>query len=234
MQRYELICFDLDGTLVDTAGEIAEAVNRALRDHGLPCRPVAEITLLIGAGTRELMLRLLARVLHERPELSERVQVDAVLASLDRHYALTSGGSAVVYGGAREALSRLRSAGVKTACVTNKELRHARNLLRATRLESQFDLLIGGDSLPQKKPHASVLRHVAQRLGVSTVRSAHVGDSQIDVEAASNAGLTAWAVPYGYNGGAPIASAALQRIFVDLQELAAHVLEAAHPISRSA
>ncbi|MEJ6002241.1 phosphoglycolate phosphatase [Paucibacter soli] len=234
MQHYELICFDLDGTLVDTAGEIAEGVNRALQEHGLARRPLAEITLLIGAGTRELMLRLLARIFHERPDLSERVQVDAVLASLDRHYALTSGSSAMVYAGAREALRRLRAAGVKTACVSNKELRHARALLRATRLEDEFDLLIGGDSLAHKKPHASVLRHVAQRLGVSTARSAHVGDSQIDVEAARNAGLAAWAVPYGYNGGMPIAQAGPQRIFADLQELASHVLEPAIIQTRSA
>lgn len=224
MQHYELICFDLDGTLVDTAGEIADAVNRALQEHGLARRPVAEITLLIGAGTRELMLRLLARIFHERPSLSERVQVDALLASLDKHYALTSGSSAVVYGGAREALRRLRAAGVRTACVTNKELRHARRVLKATRLDGLFDLVVGGDSLPQKKPHASVLKHVTEQFGTRPLRSAHVGDSRIDVEAARNAGLAAWAVPYGYNAGEPIQSAGPQRVFPDLQALASHVL----------
>lgn len=224
MHDYQLISFDLDGTLVDTAGEIAEAVNRALEEHGLARRPTTEITLLIGAGTRELMLKLLARIFHENPSLSERLDIDALLTSLDRHYALTSGSAAVVYEGAREALTRLRVAGIKTACVTNKELRHARRVLQATRLEPLFDLLIGGDSLAQKKPHASVLRHVTQALGVCTTRSAHVGDSRTDIDAARNAGLAAWAVPYGYNAGEPIASARPQRIFASLSELAAHVL----------
>ncbi len=170
------------------------------------------------------MLKLLAPIFHENPSLSERLDIDALLTSLHRHSALTSGSAAVVYEGAREALTRLRVAGIKTACVTNKELRHARRVLQATRLEPLFDLLIGGDSLAQKKPHASVLRHVTQALGVCTTRSAHVGDSRTDIDAARNAGLAAWAVPYGYNAGEPIASARPQRIFASLSELAAHVL----------
>lgn len=224
MRHFELICFDLDGTLVDTAGEIAEAANRALEEHGIARRPVAEITQLIGAGTRELMLHLLAQVFYEQPGLADRVRPDEVLASLDRHYAITTGSSAVVYGGAREALRRLRAAGVRTACVTNKELRHARRVLQATRLDGLFDLVVGGDSLPQKKPHASVLQHVTEQLGIRPLRSAHVGDSRIDVEAARNAGFAAWAVPYGYNAGEPIQSARPQRVFPDLQALASHVL----------
>ncbi|HJV62927.1 MAG TPA: HAD hydrolase-like protein, partial [Albitalea sp.] len=83
----DLVSFDLDGTLVDTAGEIAEAANRALRDHGIAARPVAQITLLIGAGTRELMLKLLARCLLDEPVLAERVRADEVLARFEAHYA---------------------------------------------------------------------------------------------------------------------------------------------------
>ena len=96
---YDLICFDLDGTLIDTASEIAEAANRALESHGIPRRPVADITMLIGAGTRELMLKLLARCFLDRPELAQTVQVDAVLHSLDAHYASTTGTSAMEYNG---------------------------------------------------------------------------------------------------------------------------------------
>lgn len=69
--QYQLVSFDLDGTLVDTAAEIADAVNRALDDHGIGRRPVPEITELIGAGTRELMVRLLARRVAEAPWLQE-------------------------------------------------------------------------------------------------------------------------------------------------------------------
>ena len=221
---YDLICFDLDGTLVDTASEIAEAANRALQSHGIARRPTAEITWLIGAGTRELMLNLLARCLLEQPELAGRVQPDAVLQSMDEHYAITTGSQAVPYGGCHDALEALRAAGVKLACVTNKELRHAHRVLKVTRLDDYFDLVIGGDSLPEKKPHRSVLRHVAQTLEVSLARTAHLGDSITDVTAARNAGVAAWAVPYGYNAGQPIADAKPDLLFDHLLAVSQHVL----------
>jgi phosphoglycolate phosphatase len=222
--HYGLVSFDLDGTLVDTAAEIAEAANLALASNGIPRRPVDEITLLIGAGTRHLMLQLLGRCLQEDPALAARVRRDDVLASMDEHYTRTTGTSARPYPGCVDALTALGAAGVRLACVTNKELRHARRVLEVTDLARHFELVVGGDSLPQKKPHASVLRYVADTLGVPAGRVAHLGDSSIDVAAARNAGVAAWAVSYGYNGGEPIASAAPDRLFDALPQVADHVL----------
>jgi len=222
--RWNLVSFDLDGTLVDTASEIAEAANRALESHGLARRPVPEITLLIGAGTRELMLRLLSRVVQERPELAGRVHTDHVLASMDAHYAATTGTTGVPYPGAMAALQALRGAGVRLACVTNKEARHAARVLHAHGLDGAFDLVLGGDTLPVKKPDAGVLRHVIGHFGGSAERTAHVGDSRIDVEAARAAGVAAWAVPYGYNAGEPIDTARPDRLFDSLGAVAQHVL----------
>jgi phosphoglycolate phosphatase len=220
----DLVSFDLDGTLVDTAAEIAEAANLALDAHGIARRPPAEITLLIGAGAHELMRRLLARCCDDDPALAARVRVVDVLASMDAHYVQTTGTSARPYAGCVEALADLRRAGVRLACTTNKELRHAQRVLEATALDACFDLVIGGDSLPEKKPHASVLRHVAEKLGVATSRSAHLGDSALDVAAARNAGMAAWAVPYGYNAGMPIEASMPDRLFASLTQVAEHVL----------
>ena len=222
--NFDLITFDLDGTLVDTAGEIAEAANRALHDHGFAQRTTAEITMLIGGGTRQLMNSLLAHCVAAQPALADSAQPERVMASFDAHYAVTIGTLAAPYSGCSEALTALKAAGIRLACVTNKDLHHAVAVLRATKLDGYFELVIGGDSLPEKKPHASVLQHVATRLGINLSRAAHVGDSAIDVMAARHAGVAAWAVPYGYNAGKPIVDADPERIFQSLAAVAEHVL----------
>jgi phosphoglycolate phosphatase len=221
---YDIVSFDLDGTLVDTAAEIAEAANLALGAHGVARRPTEEITHLIGDGARQLMLKLLARLYLEQPALAETVRVEAVLQSFEHDLNATIGSMCAPYAGAHEALTRLREAGVRLACVTNKEMRHARRVLEATRLDSLFELVVGGDSLPHKKPHGSVLRHVVEALNGETRRAAHVGDSSTDMDAARNAGVAAWAVPYGYNAGVPIADSHPHRIFPGLIQVADFVL----------
>jgi len=221
---YDIISLDLDGTLVDSAAEITEAANRALESHGIARRPADEVVRHIGHGTRELMLRLLARAYLEQPALADRVRVEPVLASMDRHYAAAIGTAARPYEGARSALQALQGAGVRLACVSNKDAHHARRVLQACRLDRFFVVVIGGDSLPQKKPHAGVLRHVVEQLRGEPRRMAHVGDSAIDVEAAHNAGVAAWAVPYGYNGGVPVEAARPDRLFANLMVLADYVI----------
>ena len=223
---YQLISFDLDGTLVDTAVEIAEAANLALEAHGLERRPVAEITLLIGAGAHALFRGLLSQARASQPGLAHQPLADTVLTTFEASYAGLAGTGCAPYPGCVGALGRLRAAGLRLACVTNKELRHARTVLGAAGLEPFFELVIGGDSLPQKKPHGSVLRHVALALGVELAQVAHVGDSSTDVLAARQAGVAAWAVPYGYNAGVSVADSAPDRMFDNLAQVADYVLAA--------
>lgn len=224
----DLVSFDLDGTLVDTGGEIAEAVNRALADVGMASCSRAQIEKLIGAGAHALMRRLLAQI---DPEC--HLDHALLMARLDHHYALTAGTCSELYPGASTCLQSLRDGGVRLALVTNKEFRHARRVLDAHRLGEVFDLVIGGDSLAWKKPDARVLRYVATTLQVGLDRIVHVGDSVTDLEAARQAGVRDWAVPWGYNGGRSVVEDCPGRLFESLPAVARHVLasRAVHPVA---
>ncbi|MEY4748718.1 MAG: hypothetical protein RIQ60_932 [Pseudomonadota bacterium] len=231
LRRYAAVTFDLDGTLVDTAGEIVEAVNATLVEAGVTPRPAPEIVNLIGNGLRALMMNLLARLMLEQPQLADRLSVEVLLHRVEVIYGALAGRSAQAYPGALQALVDLREAGIRTGCVTNKDGSFTQRLLQATGLAPHLDLVLAGDTLPHKKPHASVLRTAAERLGVGTDRLAHVGDSRTDIDAARNAGVAAWAVPYGYNGGEPVALAMPTRLFANLSEVALHVLAERLPIA---
>lgn len=224
--RYSVISFDLDGTLVDTAGEIAEAANRTLADFGVPAQDLALITGFIGHGARHMMLQLRAEVLRREPGREGQLPTEPLLARLDQHYGATAGLMARPYPGCRETLKALRDGGVRVACLTNKELRYAHQVLDACGLSAELDCVVGGDSLPQRKPDPATFRHLLTLLGGELQRSAHVGDSATDVQTARAAGTQAWAVPWGYNGGEPVARCQPDRLFNSLPEIAHHVLQA--------
>lgn len=214
-----LLSFDLDGTLVDTAGAISTAVNETMAHFGLPERSEREVRDLIGDGSRALMLQLLARLCLQQPAIADRLNAEAVLQHFEARLGVTLTTLAAPYPGVPAVLAQLRSQGVLLACVSNKETALVRQVLDSTGLTPLFLLIVGGDTLPQKKPHASVLRHVLDTLQCRSDEAAHVGDSATDVAAARNAGVRAWAVPYGYNHGRPIEEAAPDALFDDLTQL---------------
>ncbi|RZI85674.1 MAG: HAD family hydrolase [Rubrivivax sp.] len=220
----QLITFDLDGTMVDTAAEIAEAANRTLAEIGLPTRPLGDVTKLIGHGTRELMKGLLAQAKAAGLTLVDTLDIESVMHCFENHYNDTTGTDSQLYPGCLDGLRRLHEAGVKLACVTNKELRFAERVLEVTGLAPFFPIVLGGDSLAQKKPHPLVIEYCLGALNVDKSHTAHVGDSSIDVETAQRAGVAAWAVPYGYNGGQAIEDSKPDGVFTDIAQIADHVL----------
>lgn len=221
---YRLITFDLDGTLVDTASEIAEAANLTLEDFGLSRRAVDDVVMLIGKGTKELMTKLREQILQAHPGLQARLSLETMLEKFEHRYAQTTGTSAKLYPGCREGLDRLRAAGIQMACVTNKEYRFAERVLEVTDLKNYFPVVLGGDSLSEKKPHPMVIEYCMQELGGDKRSTAHVGDSHIDIDTCRNAGIAAWAVPYGYNAGVPIAQHKPDRVFASVSDVAEYVL----------
>lgn len=214
--RYGALTFDLDGTLVATAGEIAIAVNRTLAGSGLPVRAEADIARHVGAGLHATLDGVLT-------DLGAQLPRAPLYARLDVHYAVVAGRSAQPYSGAAEMLTALRGEGVRLACVTNKAHRFAMQVLEGTGLAPLLDYVIGGDSLPYKKPDARVLSHALHVLGAAPARAAHVGDSVTDTAAARNAGVAAWVVPWGYRGDLAVAELNAERVFDTFDDIATFV-----------
>jgi phosphoglycolate phosphatase len=147
------------------------------------------------------------------------------LLSFDLDGTLVDTASDIACAGAHLALKRLQAHGVRLVCVTNQGLADAGVLLQRHGLRHHFELVIGRDSLPQSKPHASVLRYVADTLGVPRESMAHVGDSAVDVMAARNAGVRAWTVPHRHRLGRPNAEAHPDLLLPDLPAVAQAALD---------
>ncbi|WP_353094970.1 HAD-IA family hydrolase [Methylibium sp.] len=220
MSAIDLAMFDLDGTLVATAGEIGDAVNDTLVRFDLPAVSQVQVERWIGHGTRELLIQALAA--------AGKTGVDVVRASsalpliaaeFDRHYQRRCGTRSQLYPQVRETLTALRERGVKLAVVTNKEGRYTTTVMDAHRLAPLFHRVVSGDSLPTKKPDPAGIHSCLAQFQVPPERALFVGDSSIDVATARNAGVRVWALPYGYNMGAPITACAPDRVISDLSSL---------------
>ena len=219
---FDLVMFDLDGTLIETAPEIADATNDTLTQFGLAPVTQQQVNDWIGHGTQTLLVQALAA---SRQTSQEAVrQADdfaAISAAFVVHYGQRCGSRSHLYPQVREVLHTLKAQGVKLAVVTNKEDRYTQVVLDAHRLAPLFDRVISGDTLPTKKPDPSGIAACLTQFGVSKERALFVGDSSIDVATARNAGVAVWALPYGYNMGQPIEACHPDRVIADFSALTA-------------
>lgn len=217
---FELVMFDLDGTLIETAPEICDAVNDTLKHFGLPEVTQTQVDQWIGHGTRELLIQALAFV-RKLPVDAIRISdtLPVIAAEFDRHYQRRCGTRSHLYPQVREALQQLRLQGVRLAVVTNKEGRYTQTVLAAHDLVPLFDRVVSGDSLPTKKPDPAGIHSCLAQFDVRPERALFVGDSSIDVATARNAGVPVWALPYGYNMGQPIEACGPDRVISDFSML---------------
>ena len=194
------VLFDLDGTLLDTAGDIALALRRSFADRGLAGPDDAAVRQMIGRG---------APMLVERATTALGVATDAasraeLLDGFFAHYGRLQDeaeAEAQPYPGAREALAALHATGVPLAIVTNKQQRFALALLRRLDLARYVREVVGGDSCERRKPDPLPLRFACSQLGTTPAFALMVGDSVNDVEAARAAPMPVICVPHGYNEG---------------------------------
>jgi phosphoglycolate phosphatase len=210
-----LVMFDLDGTLFDTAAEIAESANRTLREYGLPEVAESQVRDWIGYGTGWMMRQAWTSVAGAPDE----TRWPEVMKKFIAHYFECAGTNSTPYPDVLESLEELRDLGVKRAIVTNKEGRFTDRLLQAHGLADAFDKVVSGDTYAVKKPDPTVIYNCMYELGVVGPESLFVGDSFIDIQTARAAGVMCWAVPYGYNMGRPIEQALPDRIVPTIKEV---------------
>ncbi len=203
MQRLRAALIDLDGTLMDTAPDLAEAANRMRADFGLPSLPASRIAQYVGKGADVLVQRSLTDRMDGQVE-PERFT--PARESFLRHYQVVNGAASVVFDGVPQALSRLRASGWRLACVTNKPREFTLPLLQRAGLAVLFDAIVCGDEVERRKPYPDVVLRACSRLGVEPREAVIVGDSINDVLAGRAAGVRIVLVECGYNEGESIAS----------------------------
>ncbi|HQQ63877.1 MAG TPA: phosphoglycolate phosphatase [Pseudomonadales bacterium] len=212
---FDLLLFDLDGTLVDSAPDIAAAVDATLVNSGWPAAGVERVRSWVGNGSRTLVERALRFAVGKfDTALHESVHNHFLL-----EYAKHNGPDTRVFPGVYECLAQCQAQNKKMACVTNKPEHLARQLVAHLGMEKYFALTIGGDTFPQRKPDPTALRFCCEKLDVPVSRTLMVGDSHIDVDSARAAGMKVLCVSYGYNHGGPVAAANPDWLVDDLREL---------------
>jgi phosphoglycolate phosphatase len=189
------VLIDLDGTLIDTAPDIAAAANATLATLGLAALEIGQVRSFIGEGLAVLVRRSLA--VRMSADEAERKLAPA-LEEFERHYVAANGQYSSLYPGVKEALRAMRAAGLKTGCVTNKLFRFAEPLLARFQLLELLDTVIGGDSTGAKKPDPAPVLEACRRLATAPADAVLIGDSAHDAQAARAAGMPFVAVPYGY------------------------------------
>ncbi|MCG8988980.1 phosphoglycolate phosphatase [Delftia acidovorans] len=199
-QQLDAAIVDLDGTMVNTLGDFAEALNRMLADLQLPAIAPQAIENMVGKGSEHLIRSVLAHV----GAADVDAAYDQAWQRYEHHYLQLNGQFAEVYPGVLEGLQALRARGLRLACLTNKPLSFARPLLAQKGLAPLFEQVFGGDSFERKKPDPLPLLKTCEALGTSPARTLMLGDSSNDAQAARAAGCPVVLVSYGYNHGQPV------------------------------
>ena len=222
MNSIRLVAFDLDGTLVDSAPDLARAVDLMAQELGVTPPNLAQVRDWVGDGVRRLVKRALSGACDNEPpaDLYQRG-----MEAFRRHYREHLADHTQFYPGARETLDELCAAGMQLACITNKSAEFTKPLLHALGINNYFAVVLSGDTLAQRKPDPAPLLYAARSERIAPAQSCMVGDSANDIRAARAAGFLAVAVSYGYGDTAELAAAGPNATMDSLARLPAWLAE---------
>jgi phosphoglycolate phosphatase len=192
----QAVAFDLDGTLIDTMGDLSAAVNLMLSMLGARELPEPRIRALVGNGVEQLVLRALTESVGDTPTHS--AQRSAALALFRRLYGQGLFKRSKVYPGVVQALRSFAEAGISLCCITNKDSVFSEPLLKEAGLSAFFAFTLCADRAEDRKPSPNMLLAACSRLGIAPAQMLYVGDTSMDIKAARAAGSPVIAVSYGY------------------------------------
>jgi len=187
------VLFDLDGTLADTAGDLAGALNRIRSERGLPPVPVAELRPYASSGARGLIGAGMG-VTAEAP------QYEGLRDEFLMHYAQCLAETTALFPGIASLLEDIESRGLRWGIVTNKAQRFTDPVVASLRLDARASVVVCGDTTPHPKPHPAPLLHAAAALKLDPVRCVYVGDDLRDILSGNAAGMATIVAEYGYMG----------------------------------
>lgn len=202
MFKPKMVLIDVDGTLVDSVPDLTFCVDAMMQQLDMPVRGEAAVRQWVGNGVQRLVERALTNDLDGMPEPALFERAMPIFMDL---YAENTSKRSRLYAGVVEGLDFLqRCRGLKIGCVTNKAAQFTHPLLKDLGIFDRFEIIISGDTLPEKKPHPLPLLHAAEALGVKPEDALMIGDSKSDVKAARAAGFQIICMTYGYNHGEDI------------------------------
>lgn len=208
--RPDTLIFDLDGTLIDSLADLAAATNYTLAHYGLPARTLSEVRQMVGNGVRQLLLRAVHEPLSpdggttwrehpvcSLPDGTLHPEFEAMLQTFRAYYDAHCKDATRPYDGIAPLLERLAAEGVKLAVVSNKP-QGAVEILRQDYFRQWIKVAVGEREGLPRKPDPALLRVAMEELGSSAARTLYVGDSDVDIQTAANAGLPCISVLWGF------------------------------------
>ena len=219
-QHWRGILFDLDGTLVDTLTEVTRAVNDTLRSLNYSEVSEAQVQGWFGRGMRPLLLKALAEVSpFPETELDGSHLLVEALELYESHYQKHCATACKLYPGVKSTLKGLKASGIRLAVVTNKKSHSVRKILDVMGIANYFEIVVGGDSFPVKKPDPTSVRDCMYQFEIGPEETLYVGDSALDAATARNADMSVWLVSYGYNQGESVESCYPDHVMRNFNEL---------------
>ncbi len=208
--------FDLDGTLVDSVPDLTWALNAALKDMSLPQVTQAHVRTWVGNGSVKLMQRTVFHLLGEKA--ADSVNTDLHNGFL-KHYKTVVCQHSCLYPGVMALLTYIQQCSVPMVLVTNKPFTFVPPLLNALGIEHFFSLMLGGDSLKEKKPSPQPLLHAAQHLALNPQNCLMVGDSLSDFKSARAANMPILLLEQGYHQGVNLSDLRPDALLADINQL---------------